>query len=208
MRTVLVTSSIPEEGKSTVSMSLASAAALAGQRVLLVECDLRRPTFPRRMGVNREPGLSDYLLGQASPQEILQMVSLTEPGAWLQENGATQEADSEAAPHLVCIAAGSPVQTPAELLVSQRFKAFLAKVSKAYDLVVLDSSPLLAVVDPLELVPQVDGVLVCVRVQQTTREQARAARASLATLPERPTGAVVTGLKRGDPDSYDYYYGY
>jgi tyrosine-protein kinase Etk/Wzc len=105
----------------------------------------------------------------------------------------------------VVIAGGTRVQNPAELLISDRFKDFLEKVSKAYDLVVLDTSPLLAVVDALEILPQVDAGIVCVRVQQTTREEARAARAALGALPPRPMGAVITGMRRGDPDAYDYY---
>ncbi len=197
---VLVTSGLPEEGKSTISMALASAATVAGQRTLLVECDLRRPSFSGRLGIPREPGLTDYLVGGASPQSILQTVDLTMPSA-----DGNQPA---AAGSLVCISAGSPVPNPAELLIGSRFKDFLAKVCATYDLVVLDGGPMLSIVDPLELVPQVDAVVFCVRAQKTTRDQVRASRTALANLPERPTGAVLTGLKRRGPDSYDYYYGY
>lgn len=204
LRSVLVTSGLPEEGKSTVSIALASAAAVAGQRTLLVECDLRRPSFSRRLGTQRKPGLTDYLLGDASPQEVLQTVPLTHPGS---TNG-NAKAGAGAAGTLICVAAGSQVPNPAELLVGTRFRDFLAKVTATYDLVVLDGGPLLAIVDPLELVPQVDGVVLCVRAQRTTRDQVRATRAALANLPDRPVGAVLTGLRRGGPDSYDYYYGY
>jgi capsular exopolysaccharide synthesis family protein len=203
VRSVLVTSGLPEEGKSTVSAALASAAVLAGQRTLLVECDLRRPCFARRFGIQPEPGLTDYLLGNANPQEILQTVELAEPVRVNGSRSAPQRSDS--AGTLVCIAAGSLVSNPAELLISERFTDFLEKVSKAYDLVVLDASPLLAVADPMEILPKVDAAIICVRVQQTTREQARAARVALSTLPDRPMGAVLTGMRRGDPDAYDYY---
>jgi capsular exopolysaccharide synthesis family protein len=203
VRSVLVTSGLPEEGKSTVSAALASAAVLAGQRSLLVECDLRRPCFAQRFGIQPQPGLTDYLLGNAEPQDILQTVELVEP-ARVNGSGAPIPS-SDSAGTLVCIAGGSLVSNPAELLISERFKDFLEKVSKAYDLVVLDASPLLPVVDSLELLPQVDAAIVCVRAQQTTREQARAARAALSSLPERPMGAVLTGMRRGDPDAYDYY---
>jgi Mrp family chromosome partitioning ATPase len=176
---------------------------LAGQRTLLVECDLRRPCFARRFGLNAEPGLTDYLLGNAGPQEILQTVELAEP---TQLNGTKGSPGvSGSAGTLVCIVGGTRVANPAELLISRRFTDFLEKVSKAYELVVLDASPLLAVVDPMEILPHVDAAIVCVRVQRTTREQARAARVALSTLPERPMGAVLTGMRRGDPDAYDYY---
>ena len=201
VRSVLVTSGLPEEGKSTVSAALASAAVLAGQRTLLVECDLRRPCFARRFGIKPEPGLTDYLAGNANPQEILQTVELAEP---VRVNGSAAGSDRSAGT-LVCIAGGSRASNPAELLVSERFRDFLDKVSRAYDLVVLDGSPLLAVADPLEILPHVDAAIICVRAQQTTREQARAARTALSALPDRPMGAVLTGMRRGDPDAPDYY---
>lgn len=203
MRSILVTSGLPQEGKSTVSASLASAAALADRRVLLVECDLRRPSFATRMPVKRGPGLTDYLIGKAEPQEILQVVRLTAP-----VNAANGSSEAGQAGSFVCVTAGSQAGNPAELLISDRFKEFLAKVTKAYDLVVIDSSPLLAVVDSLELVAQVDAVLVCVRAQQTTRDQVHAVRSALENVSGPAMGAVVTGMRRGGPDSYDYYYGY
>lgn len=202
-RSVLVTSALAGEGKSTVSMSLASAGALAGQRVLLVECDLRRPSLARRMRLKPVPGLTDYLLGNATPADVLQVVDLRPPRAL----GGEPSRRAAKAGSMVCITAGTPVTTAPELLSSARFDGFLAKVVKAYDLVVLDASPLLAVSDPLEMVPHADAVLVCVRAQQTTREQARAVRSALGHLPERPAGAVLTGLHPGD-DTYGYYYGY
>jgi polysaccharide biosynthesis transport protein len=207
-RTVLVTSAAPEEGKTTVSVALASAAAVAGQRVLLVEADLRRPCFARRLHVPAAPGLTDYLLGDAGPQEILTVLELMEPpvmnGGKRRSGGGAALADAK----LVCITAGTPVATAAELLDSERFDALLDKLRRAYDLVILDSSPILAVADPLELASDVDTVLVCVRADQTTREQLRATREALARVPDEAAAAVLTGLKPNDPNGYGYYYGY
>jgi capsular exopolysaccharide synthesis family protein len=194
VKTVLVTSPLPAEGKSTVATSLASAYVLAGKRTLLVECDLRRPTMAKRLSCEQGPGLSDYLIGQATPSEVVQKVPLT-PDA---ENTA-------AAPTLVAITAGSPTPRPAELLASKRFGAFLEQVRDAYDVVVLDSTPLLSVGDALQIVPRVDGVVLCVRAEQTTREQARAARQALEHFPDRPIGVVVTGVKPGHELDYGYY---
>jgi polysaccharide biosynthesis transport protein len=188
LTTLAVTSALPEEGKSTVACSLACAYALAGKRTLIVECDLRRPTLAHKLGLGNGPGLSDYLAGEAEPQAVLQPVAL--PGAQ--------------AP-LVAIVAGTPSPRPAELLGSQRFGAFLDEVAAAYDVVLLDTSPLLSVVDTLELVPRVDGVVVCVRAQQTTRDQAQAAKAALEHFPARPMGIVVTGVRAGDELDYGYY---
>ena len=81
----------------------------------------------------------------------------------------------------------------------------LAEVRDAYDLVVLDTPPLLSVVDALELLPQVDAAVVCVRVFSTTHHQAGAGKAALKRLPERPTGLVVTGTRRATEGEYGYY---
>jgi capsular exopolysaccharide synthesis family protein len=200
VKTVLVTSALPQEGKSTVATSLASAYVLAGKRTLLVECDLRRPTMAKRLGAQTGPGLSDYLIGQATPSEVVQKIPLT-PASPDAVNGSA----AAAVPTLVAITAGSPTPRPAELLSSKRFGVFLDQVRDAYDVVVLDSTPLLSVGDALALVPRVDGVVLCVRAEQTTREQARAARRALEHFPERPTGVVVTGVKPGHELDYGYY---
>lgn len=200
-RSVLVTSPLPEEGKTTVSISLASAAALAGTRVLLVECDLRRPSFSRRLGIERAPGLADYLQGLAAPADILKVVSVAPPAPLVGEAPHQASGTSES---MVVIPAGASVTNAAELLQGDRFESFLEKVSRAYDLVILDCGPLLSVADPLELVAEAEAVLLCVRVQQTTRDHVHAARSALSHLPKRPYGVVVTGLRPGD-ETYDYY---
>ena len=205
IKSVLVTSPLPEEGKSTVAASLAAANAAAGKRTLLVECDLRRPSLPERLSINRSPGLSDYLAGQSGAREILQIVTLSEGGAAPNGKPGQVAAAPAAAGKLVVIAAGSQSVRPAELLGSQRFRDFLAQVTAAYDIVILDTPPLLSVSDTLEIVPLVDSVLVCIRADQTTRDQARAVKAALAHLPERTTGIVVTGLKPGREHDYGYY---
>jgi capsular exopolysaccharide synthesis family protein len=201
---VLVTSPLPEEGKSTVAASLAAANAASGKRTLLVECDLRRPSLPARLSIERSPGLTDYLAGQASAGDILQVVTLSE-GDEIPSNGNGAATAAAMAGKLVVIAAGSQSVRPAELLGSQRFRDFLAQVVSVYDAVVLDTPPLLSVSDTLEIVPLVDSVLLCIRADQTTREQARAVKEALAHLPERTTGIVVTGLKPGREHDYGYY---
>jgi succinoglycan biosynthesis transport protein ExoP len=175
---------------------------VAGKRTLLVECDLRRPDLAERFGLAPAPGLTDYLARHADPQEILQMVELAHPVAG---NGSSGSVAEEGAGTLVCITAGTPSPHPAELLGSDRFRHFLAQVSEAYDMVVLDTSPLLSVADTRELLPNVDGVVLCIRSSQTTREQALAVKAALEHYPHRPTGLVVTGLRPRDGASYGYY---
>ena len=205
IKSILVTSPLPEEGKSTVAASLAAANAAAGKRTLLVECDLRRPSLPERLSIKRSPGLSDYLAGQASAGQILQVVTLSEGGPAFNGNGAESPRGDAAAGKLVVIAAGSQSVRPAELLGSRRFRDFLEQVVAAYDIVVIDTPPLLSVSDTLEIVPLVDSILLCIRADQTTRDEARAVKDALAQLPKRTTGIVVTGLKPGREQDYGYY---
>lgn len=206
LRTIVVTSAFPEEGKTTVSASLAFILAVARRRTLLVESDLRRPVLARRLGVAPSPGLSDFLTGRATPRDVLRTIHFSDPPS---ANGSRKDDALQRSSHdLIFIPAGSPTANAAELLGSPKFEQFIAQVSKAYDVVVIDSSPLLPVADTLELIPHVDGVIVCARELQTTREQARAAKATLDHFPERPAGLVITGVRprEGEYEGYAYAY--
>jgi capsular exopolysaccharide synthesis family protein len=187
---VAVTSALPEEGKSTVASWYAYINALAGRRTILIEADLRRPVLAARLEVDESPGLSDFLLGHADPGEVLRSIPI---------EGPTAEP-------LAVIPAGPAPAQASELVSSPKFGEFLGEVAEAYDLVVLDCPPLLPVGDTLSIVPKVDGVMLCVRVGQTTEDQAVAAKNALRRLPTKPSGLVVTGVKPGGPDDYVGYY--
>jgi non-specific protein-tyrosine kinase len=204
VKTLAVTSPVAQEGKSTVAAGLASASALAGKQVLLVECDLRRPVFAERFGLPAQPGLTDWAAGQVPPGEIVQQVQVerTTSGG---TNGAKAQPELTRARPLNVIVAGSWVPRPAELLGSDRFQGFLEQVSSVYEMVILDCAPLLPVGDTLELIPQVDAALVCIRLDQTTQEQALAAKGAIEHFPSRPIGVVITGVR---PGREGYYYGY
>lgn len=212
MRSIVVTSGLPEEGKSTVAASLAYASALSGRRTLLVECDLRRPSLASRLGVAPAPGLSDCLVGEIEIGEAIQSVQtgdVTSPSGTGGNGNGPEPHPKVAGEAFDCVTAGTHSPRPAELIGSRRFDEFLETVRERYDFVVLDTSPLLAVVDTLELIPKVDGVVLCVRRGRTTRDQARAAKAALDHLPARPTGVVVTGLEAREAVYYGRYaYGY
>ncbi len=204
LRSVAVTSALAQEGKSTIAAMLAHANAAAGKRTLLVECDLRRPSLADRLGINPSPGLSDYLAGNARPDEVLQTVSANAMERPANDNGSEP---TESPARFVCITAGS-LPRPAELLATERFRAFIGQVRDVYDCVIIDTSPLLAVVDTLELLPLVDGVAICVRAAKTTRDHAAAMKEALGRTRERPTGVVLTGVTpRVDP-AYHYYESY
>jgi polysaccharide biosynthesis transport protein len=202
-RSVAVTSALAEEGKSTVAASLAWSHVMAGQRAVLIECDLRRPTLAKRLGLRPAPGLVEYLTGAAQSREIFQSIESPAPQSG---NGAASEREAGDAPRLDCVTAGAMPSRAAELLGSPAFRDFLAVISRSYDMTVLDCGPLLSVVDTLELVPHVEAIVVVARAGRTTRDQAHAARAALERFPERPTGLVVTGIRRLGKDEYGYYY--
>lgn len=196
---VVVTSAMPEEGKSTVSGSLACASTASGSSTLLVECDLRRPSLATRMGLRPSPGVTEYLAGSAPYEDIFQYLRVEGPGL-AGEVGAGGSSHT-----LTVVAAGAPSLQPAELLHLPRMREFIETVGSHYDLVVVDTSPLLPVADTLELLPPADCVLLCVRAGGTTLEQARAARATLTRLGSSPAGLVVTGIRSRDAPYYGDY---
>lgn len=167
--------------------------------------DLRRPCLSERLSIQRSPGLSDYLAGRATAADVVQVVTLSDAPVSNGANGRASPAVGTEAGKLVVIAAGSRSIRPAELLASQRFRTFLEETTAAYDVVVIDTSPLLAASDALEIVPFVDCVLLCIRADQTTSDQARAVKESLSHQPERPTAIVVAGMKPGREHDYGYY---
>jgi succinoglycan biosynthesis transport protein ExoP len=200
-RCIAVTSAMPGEGKSTVSAGLALASARLGRRTLLMECDLRRPVLAHRLGLQRGPGLTDYLVGAITRDAAVQVV---DPQIQV-EDAVVGTVDAADGTELHCITAGAIPPNPATHLSSPRFLALLREVAELYEFVVLDTSPLLPVVDTLGLVPYASAVLICARSDQTTRDQARAARAALDRLPSPPAGAVVTAVPQSAGYSYAGY---
>ncbi|HET7603472.1 MAG TPA: polysaccharide biosynthesis tyrosine autokinase [Gemmatimonadales bacterium] len=189
LKALLVTSTVEAEGKSTVAANLAVAFAQQGLRVLLVDSDMRRANLHYMFGVKRSPGLSALLDGQASIPEVLQETKV---------------------PNLSLIAAGAVPQNPAELIGGASLREILGRLSADFDLVLLDSPPLLAVADASILGAMTDGVLLVVRAGRAGRDEISAARDLLENV-----GAHVVGAVLNDPDgevarsggTY-YFYGY
>jgi capsular exopolysaccharide synthesis family protein len=185
---VMVTSAMPGEGKSTVAAGLARAAALAGQRVILVEADLRRPTFHEQFALPTDSrGLTNALVSGASARELLQPVL----------NGMRG---------LSVLPSGPLPPNSAELLRSAAMDAVLRDLSEDADLVILDAPPLLPVADAQVLLdqPQIDACLVVGRAFKTTRDDVRRARSVLERHRLSNIGLVVNGLRQSDT-SYTYY---
>jgi receptor protein-tyrosine kinase len=209
-RMIAVTSAIPEEGKTTVACFVAFATAASGKRTLLIECDLRRPVLAERLGIREAPGLTDFVSGKAAPEDLLQVVAfrdvMVRNGTGIKQSEAIDAPGSDAFMHtLVCVTAGSSTDHPVEVLGSRAMRQMLDEVRQAYDVVILDTPPLLVVVDALEVIEKAEAIVVCGRSAKLTRAQARAGKDALNHLSERPIALVVTGLKPGRDSGYGYY---
>ncbi|MCW2284305.1 exopolysaccharide transport family protein [Rhodoblastus acidophilus] len=148
-KVIQATSTVPGEGKSTVCLTLASSAAQSGQRVLLIDCDLRHPTTSRYFQAEKSPGLVDYLAGGADLQTIITF------------NESLR---------LWVLPAGAKTQNPPDLLGSEKLKLLLEALRAKFDLIVVDTPPLGPVVDPLIVSQLVDKIVFVVRWASTPRE--------------------------------------
>jgi Mrp family chromosome partitioning ATPase len=189
-RTLLVTSGLPAEGKSTVARDLALAYAEANERVLLIDADLRRPSIGKLVGVQAERGLTHVLRGETSPGEVV--VSVYPANG---HSSATNGSGSPVGPlaprasgSLDVLLHGDVLDNPAPLLATPAMATLLSSARERYDVVIIDTAPVLAVADTLPLLELVDGVLLVARLGQSTRDVAtrvneairRAARAHVA----------------------------
>jgi capsular exopolysaccharide synthesis family protein len=182
-RVIAVTSSQPLEGKTTTACNLATALALGGSRVLLIDADMRRPGLHQIMGVQNENGLSQLLVGQSRVREAVQRT--TEP-------------------NLFVITAGRTPPNPSELLASDRMKSFLQNLAHGpFDWVLLDTPPVLAVTDAVVLASTVSAVVFVVGSEMTRRVHAERALGTLRAGKPRSIGVV---LNRVDFDRNKYYY--
>jgi Mrp family chromosome partitioning ATPase/capsular polysaccharide biosynthesis protein len=212
-KSVIVTSGLPSEGKSTVARDLALAYADAGERVLLLDCDLRRPSLARMFAVEPELGLVHVLRREASPAQAAVTVFRTNVQS---PNGSAAHSPPPADPRgngsIDLIAHGRSVASPTALLSSPAMAELLASAAVRYDVVVLDTSPILTVSDAVPLLDQVGAVLFVARLGMTTRESAE----RLTELGQRIPGMNLVGVVVNDmrdkyvDEGYAYYsqYGY
>lgn len=201
-KSILVTSPMPQEGKSTVAASLAFSYAAAGLTTLLVECDFRRPSLAERLGVDARVGLINYLRGECQPKDIVQAV----PDPHAASGNGNRSRVARGVANLTTIVAGEHAERDtSELLESPLFMEFLREVGEVYDAVLIDTAPLLPVADTLELIDHADAIVMCVRASRTTRDQARAGRAALQPVIDHVSGVVVTGITPKDRGQYGYY---
>lgn len=190
-RIILVTSSAPAEGKTTVACSLAIAMAQSGQRVCIIDCDLRRPRLHRVFGRVGDIGLTSVLVGEATLAEVAKPAKAGSHGSEI--------------PNLWSIPAGSPPPNPADLLHSARFKKFLAEVGEHFDRVIVDSPPLAAVTDSAIVSTLVDTTIFVIRAFSTSYHLARQGLRALRDVDSPVAGAVLNAVDL-TKSSYSYYY--
>lgn len=172
VRTLLVTSAGPEEGKSTTLANLAVVAAQMGRRVVVVDCDLRQPRQHELFSLRNDQGVATVTAGQASTAAVLQPVGDV--------------------PGLQVITSGPLPVSPAQVLASRRMEEMIHELAGQADLVLFDSPPAIAVSDASVLATKVDGVLLVLSAGQTKRDHARRAKEALEKVHARLVGAVLT----------------
>ncbi|MCP5405879.1 MAG: polysaccharide biosynthesis tyrosine autokinase [Pseudomonadaceae bacterium] len=191
IKVILVTSSVPQEGKSQFAASLAQVAAMGGKKVLLMDADMRRPTQAGSFGLEPEAGLAEVLAGSTSLQKAIQKLP---------------EANLSLLPAL------PNTQFAQELLASARMKTLMAELRKHFDTVIIDSPPVMAVADPLTLSELADASLYMVRWGETPRPLAATGLRQLAASKLGVTGLVLTRVDMARQKSYGmgeygFYYG-
>ncbi|MFE4543448.1 polysaccharide biosynthesis tyrosine autokinase [Arthrobacter sp. NPDC056727] len=185
--TVLLTSSLPGEGKSTTATNLAIALAQAGQTVCLVDADLRRPMISEYLGLDRNAGLTTALVGQADVNDLLQ--------PWGEDN-------------LYVLTSGRIPPNPSELLGSEGMQNLLSRLEQAFDIVIIDAPPLLPVTDAAVLSQHVGGIVVVVGSHTARAHDLEKSLSALNLVGANVLGVVLNRLPSKGPDAYAYtYYG-
>lgn len=202
IRTILITSPLPREGKTTVSINLALGLALSGARVIVLEADMRRPMLHSYLNLGNEVGMSNVLAGTHTFAEAMQLVRVDD---YMPEDArrqaTTASADLLLQKNLYCLTSGPLPPNPSELMGSAKMQELLRTAAETADYVIVDTPPLLVAADAVTLSAHVDGVLLTARFFSTTRDAAQAARELLERVGARVIGAVAFGGRR----SQGYY---
>ncbi|GAI94117.1 unnamed protein product, partial [marine sediment metagenome] len=188
LKTLVVTSSIPLEGKTSVAINLAITLALTGEKVLLCDTDLRLPKIHKVFELDASPGLTDLLMDEKSPNHVMHSI--------------------EGVDNLDLLTSGSLPPNPSELLSSSQMKNLISELQKEYDRVLFDSPPLLGVADPSILSSNVDGVLLVLAANEVDGQAAQKAKELLEKVKAHILGLVLNKVEFGDGGYGKYYYRY
>jgi succinoglycan biosynthesis transport protein ExoP len=184
-KVIMITSALPQEGKTTTSMNSAVVLAQKGVRVLLIDADLRRPSIHKNLGMGPHAGLSNVLTGSATLEEAITHTSILS--------------------NLDVLTAGMPPPNPAELLASTNMRDLLAQLRERYDHIVIDTPPSLSVTDAVVLSPRADAVVLVIRSSQTTKQALRRSRDLLTSVNAKVVGVLLNAVDLSSPDYYYYY---
>ncbi len=219
VRTIMVTSAVEQEGKSTTVANLAVALARAGQRVALVDLDLRRPFLDHFFDLRYRPGLTQVALGQTKLDDALIPVAITDAGDRRARpetgngngsgNVTVRSAASLATGGLRVLVSGPLPPNAGEFVGSEALAHILGELRERFDTVLIDAPPLLQVGDPLALSAHVDALFIVTRMNVVRRPMLAEVRRLLETAPSRKLGFVLTGAEGEDGYGYGggYYYG-
>ena len=184
MKTITVSSPRPREGKTTSTIYLGSIMAQSGQRVLLVDSDLRRPRLHRSLSVSRQTGVTSLIMGDATIDDVVKTTDI---------------------PNLYVLPCGPQPPNPAELLLTSRFQEVMKGLEARFDRILFDSPPLLAVTDAVILSRLSDGVILIAQAGKTGREDARQAARQLRDVEAPILGVILNSMDLSDK-RYGYYY--
>lgn len=184
LRSILVTSSVPGDGKSTTVANLAVVFAQQGKKVLLIDGDLRKPTVHYTFQIPNTIGLTNVLTKQVPLSEAIRETTIN---------------------NLYVLTSGPIPPNPAEMLGSSSMKELMSEVHALFDLVLFDSPPILSVTDAQVLANLCDGSILVVKSQQTDKEAAMKAKDLLNAANAQLLGVVLNGIKEGNGNYYYYY---
>ena len=208
VRSVLITSALEREGKSTTIANLAVALARSGQNVLLVDLDLRRPYIDRFFNLHGRPGITQVALGRVSLVDALVEASITpiEPG---HDSGARYDLSRNGSTgvngRLQILGSGPIPPDPGEFVASAALSQVFTQLRDVADIVLVDAPPLLPVGDAMALSARVDGLILATRMEILRRPMLDDVKRLLGNAPSRTLGFVVTGAET--EDGYGYGYG-
>lgn len=184
IKTIVVTSSIPGEGKSTISGNLAITLSQSGARVLLIDCDLRKPSIHKKFGIVNELGLTDVLVDECNLKDVIQKID----------------------EYLFMITAGTIPPNPSEIVGSNSMEDLIKELSLSFDYIVMDTPPLGAVTDAQVLSTKVDGTILVVKAGSTKKDVVMNSVNLIKKVNGNLIGTVLNGVEKSN-NKYYYYYG-
>jgi capsular exopolysaccharide synthesis family protein len=185
VKVIMLTSAGPGEGKSTTASNLAVAYAQSDKKTLLIDADLRKPTLHHTFVRSNRWGLTNIIAGQTKASEVICKTDIN---------------------NLELLTSGPIPPNPSEILASKKMTALLEELKLAYDIIIIDTPPALAVTDAQIVATKCDGVILVIDSGKVKREVAMKVKASLEHVKARILGAVLNNLDRKNGESYYYYY--